>query len=149
MGTHLARYQLCQMHDGITLPCLLIHCACRELSDFIWCLTLRNRQRLPYHRFKRGDTVLLAPSRPKRANAASSQRASSGSSTIDVNSYSDGSDVTSGPQVLDATLEGTVQAVGQDEVRVAVAKPVAETMGAAPAGALCSCATSPSNSRWT
>ena len=107
--------------DGLVLLGLRAQPAGRELSEFIWSLTPSHGGTLPYHRFRRGDTIVLAPS--ARGAASNGRPCGDGSS----------SDGDCGG--LTAALEGTVQAVGQEEVRVAVSKDVAQVLGAAPAGA--------------
>jgi hypothetical protein len=102
---------------------------CRELSDFIWSLSVPGRTKLPYHRFRRGDTVLLAPWKPGSKWA---RKASSSGGTPSGDSESEGEEASTG--AAQSALEATVQAVEAAEVRLAVSKAVAETLGAAAAG---------------
>ena len=89
----------------------------RMFADFVWSFSLPTKGPLPYHRFKRGDTVLLAP-----ALGPGQLRRSSRSGGASAPGEGEG-------------LEGTVLEVGRQELLVAVGKAVSEALGAAPPGA--------------
>lgn len=92
-------------------------------ADFVWSFSLPTKGPLPYHRFKRGDTVLLAPALgPGQLRRSSRSVREAGGSAISAHGESEG-------------LEGTVLEVGRHELLLAVGKTVAEALGAAPPGA--------------
>ena len=135
-------------------------CTCRLYTDFVWRFSLPARAPLPYHRFKRGDTVILAPAGLQRlagrqpsggdgkaVDAGGRPSSSIGGSDRNASS-SDGGDASgsssgdgSAGEAADGAaggtgsqLEGTVLEVQRDGLLLTVAKPVAEALGAAPSG---------------
>lgn len=103
---------------------------CRLYADFVWEFSLPAKAALSYHRFKRGDTVLLAPLR----GGSWLRRSRDSGSSRDSGNDSDGGD---GPAMAAGELdqlEGTVLEIGRQQLQITVSKPVAEVLGAAPPG---------------
>ncbi|KAI3430973.1 hypothetical protein D9Q98_009377 [Chlorella vulgaris] len=96
----------------------------RLYSDFVWRFTLPSQGKLPYHRFKRGDSVMLAPlSQDDEDNG--DEGSGSGSWQDSSGSEADAGDATmadgSDSEQQQRGLEGTVLEVGRNEVQIAVA----------------------------
>lgn len=115
--------------DGLVLLGLAAAPEGRLYTDFVWRFSPPGGAQLPYHRFKRGDTLLLTP----WADAGGSgQQRRRGSGSGSGSGAASGGDEDGGEG---GQLEGTVLDVSRGELSVSVAKEVAEALGAAPPGA--------------
>lgn len=97
--------------------------ACRRLfGEFVWRFALPDGTALPYHRFKRGDTVILAQQQQQqgrgRAAGSSSGEESDGGTSNE----------------LPAPLEGTVLEVQRQVLLVTLSKAAADELGVAQSG---------------
>ena len=112
-------------------PACLLACppACRLFTDFVWEFSLPAGEQLPYHRLKRGDTLIITPASQHRRSDVSGPSSSSGGS-----SDGGGCAAGTGSGGEGEVLEATVLEVHRQEVLVTLSKAVAEELGAAPAG---------------
>lgn len=125
--------------DGLVLLGLQAAPQGRMFADFVWQFAPPGGTQLPYHRFKRGDTVVLARQDGRqRQRAAASGNGSRRYSSSSSSGSDSGDEGDNGSAALSSSdlLEGTVLEVKRGHLQVAASKQVAEQLGAAGPGAL-------------
>lgn len=98
----------------------------RLYGEFVWRFQPITGTALPYHRFKRGDTVVVA----QQLSVGGSSGSGTGSSSGDESDYSS----SQAPQPAEQ-LEGTVLEVQRDGLLVTLPKAAADALSAAGRGA--------------
>jgi hypothetical protein len=112
-------------------------CRRRLYSDFVWRLSLPDGARLPYHRFRQGDSVVLAgggqrAGRGRSTGGSSDSEGEGGGPGGDGGGDSGGGGAARGGS--GSGLEGTVLGVEREGLLVAVSKEASEELGALPPG---------------